>query len=97
MSDRSAAHATQPRLETLARLGALRWSSPNTADLASSIGGFVLAALTAFGGLALAGLHDDRGHEFWVDALVIAESAVLASTPSTDARENRLGLFGLSV
>lgn len=58
---------------------ALRWGSPGAADLASSIGGFVLAPLVAFGGDALVASYDRRARGFWVDALVIAESAVLAA------------------
>jgi membrane-associated phospholipid phosphatase len=58
---------------------ALRWPTPDAADLASNVAGFAVMPLAMLGGSALVAAHDDRLREAPVDMLLAAESAVLAA------------------
>ncbi len=57
----------------------LIWKDTATADLSSSILGFVLLPLGGLGMTAVAAQHDDALHGYPVDALVIVEASLLAA------------------
>ena len=59
---------------------ALRWHNTGSADALSSVGAYGLAPIVAFGGLALAGAHDEALSRWPVDALVVTEAVALATS-----------------
>ncbi len=57
----------------------LVWKQTRSADLASSIIGFVLLPIAGLGTTAIAASHDNAMHGYPVDALVIVEATILAA------------------
>jgi membrane-associated phospholipid phosphatase len=58
----------------------LKWSNTGAADTTSNILGFAVLPATMIGLDAIVANHDDALHGFGVDALVIAESMVIAGS-----------------
>lgn len=65
-------------LDTSVRNG-LRWTNTAAGDVSSSVTGFALAPVSAFGLIALAAWHDDSIGRFPIDALLIAEAVAVSS------------------
>jgi membrane-associated phospholipid phosphatase len=66
-----------PGFDVAAR-DALRWDDTQAAQGLSNWVGYGAVPLAAFGTLAIAGGRDGRIHDWWIDAMIVVESTVIA-------------------